>query len=452
MKQKMDTSRLRVIDLFTGCGGFSYGFQLAGLQIETGIEINKKACYTASYNLFWKHGIRRDHVNKNIEDVSAEYLKLDSGLTKITIGGPPCQAYSRIGQPKLRSLGEERYGLRDKRAFLYKEFIRLGVELDSAAIVMENVPESVNFFGINIPQIVCEILEQNGYNAIWTILNAADYGVPQTRERVFVIAIKKEIGNVVYLPEPSHFNSLGLTGREILAKYKRMTEFENFRLPLVAEENAPRWVTVYDALSDLPVLFPSSNSKYVLRKIETKLPYQTPPINEFQKKMRMKSDGSYTTMVDANCFRNTPRDFRIFERMDHGDNYSDAHKIALELFYDACRYYGISEEDEEEYNKLFKEYVPPYDTTKFLSKWKRLDPDKPSHTLVAHLGTDTYSHIHPFEPRGISVREAARLQSFPDDFSFNSSSMSDAFKQIGNAVPPLLAKAVAEAVIKNLNK
>ena len=74
----------------------------------------------------------------------------------------------------------------------------------------------------------------------------------------------------------------------------------------------------------------------------------------------------------------------------------------------------------------------------------------PSHTLVAHLGTDTYSHIHPYEPRGISIREAARLQSFPDDFLFQGS-MGDAFKQIGNAVPPLLSESIAEAVEKSLN-
>ena len=89
--------------------------------------------------------------------------------------------------------------------------------------------------------------------------------------------------------------------------------------------------------------------------------------------------------------------------------------------------------------------MPQYDREKFENKWKRLDANKPSHTVVAHLEKDTYSHIHPWEPRGISVREAARLQSFPDDFVFNCS-MSNAFRQIGNAVPPLLSLAVAKTI------
>ena len=88
---------------------------------------------------------------------------------------------------------------------------------------------------------------------------------------------------------------------------------------------------------------------------------------------------------------------------------------------------------------------------KFENKWKKLDVTKPSHTLVAHLGKDTYSHIHPIEPRGITVREAARLQSFPDDFFFDCS-MGDAFKQIGNAVPPLLAYGVAKTVLNTFEE
>ena len=100
-----------------------------------------------------------------------------------------------------------------------------------------------------------------------------------------------------------------------------------------------------------------------------------------------------------------------------------------------------------EYEKLKAEIVPPYDRENFISKWQKLRSDRPSHTLVAHLSVDTYSHIHPVEPRGISVREAARLQSFPDGFLFQCA-MGDAYKQIGNAVPPLLAYAVAEEVKK----
>ena len=392
-----------------------------------------------------------EHLCKDITKVDASDLNLNGTSSLVTIGGPPCQAYSRIGRSKLKSLGEHRFGLNDKRAFLYKEFIRLGVELDSKAIVMENVPESVNFFDLNIPQIVCNELEKHGYNAIWTILNSADFGVPQTRERVFVIAVKKEAGDIVYLPEPTHIDPDVKDYETLKNKYMKYEKFPNFRYPKIPDAGCPKWVTAGDAISDLPALFPTSDSKYVLHGMNTRMPYQTPPLNDYQKLMRKTGNNSFTDEVDANCFRRTLRDFRIFERMKPGDNYLDAHKIALELFEDACKFYNISKDDREAYEDLKKKYVPPYDTTKFHSKWKKLNPEKPSHTLVAHLGTDTYSHIHPFEPRGISVREAARLQSFPDSFIFNVP-MSSAFKQIGNAVPPLLAKGVAEAVLKNLNQ
>ena len=129
--------------------------------------------------------------------------------------------------------------------------------------------------------------------------------------------------------------------------------------------------------------------------------------------------------------------------MKQGDDFIQASNIADKLFEQALKARGISmSEDSEAYEKLKKEIVPPYDRQNFTSKWQKLREDMPSHTLVAHLSVDTYSHIHPVEPRGISVREAARLQSFPDAFLFQCA-MGDAYKQIGNAVPPLLAKGIA---------
>ncbi|MGP4106770.1 DNA cytosine methyltransferase [Virgibacillus sp. L01] len=451
LKTQLNTPTPKVVDLFSGCGGLSYGFHLKDLEVLSGVEIDHQACKTASYNLHWKQGNDKEHLCEDVMTVKAKNLTPNNESPIITIGGPPCQAYSRIGKSKLKSLGEHRYGLNDKRAFLYKEFIRLATELDSQAIVMENVPESVNFLEMNIPQTVCEILEERGYNAVWTILNSADFGVPQTRERVFVIAVKEEFGEINHLPEPTHINPLFTSKEKTVAKYKKFTELGNFKLPLTASENSPDWVTVDDALSDLPGLFPSSNTSYVLNKMNTKMPYQTPPINAYQKIMRATGANRYMEMIDANSFRKTVRDFRIFEKMKPGEDYRRAHEIATGLFEDACDYYKIGINNVEKYNKLKKDYIPPYDTTKFHSKWKRLHPEKPSHTLVAHLGTDTYSHIHPYEPRGISVREAARLQSFPDDFTFNVP-MGSAFKQIGNAVPPLLSKGVAEAVLKNIRQ
>lgn len=400
--------------------------------------------------MHWKNGKDKNHLCKDIKEVKGLDLIKEKSSPLITIGGPPCQAYSRIGKSKIRSLGEHRFGLNDERAFLYKEFLRIAFELNSEAIVMENVPESVNFLGMNIPQTVCEILEENGYNAIWIILNSADFGVPQTRERVFVLAIKKEMGKIRFLPEPTHRNP-GDNEQKLISRFQKYADNTNFRFPLLAKQCSPAWVTVQEALGDLPALFPTADTKYRLNKMGTKLDYQSPPTNDFQKKMRRISENSFLNKVDGNCFRNTQRDFRIFEKMLPGHDYRDAVNIANQLFEEACYYYNINKYQENEYLKLKKEYIPPYDDTKFHAKWKKLRLNKPSHTLVAHLGTDTYSHIHPVEPRGISVREAARLQSFPDDFIFNVP-MGSAFKQIGNAVPPFLAKGIAKAILKNIKQ
>ena len=445
-------TRPYIVDLFSGCGGLAYGFLMEGLKISSGLELDANAWKTASYNLHWKFGSTENHKNNDIKEITADELIQNPNKPVITIGGPPCQAYSIAGRAKLQSLGKDRFGLNDDRAFLYKEFLRLSLDLDSEAIVMENVPESVDFLGMNIPQIVCDELEKNGYNATWTILNSADYGVPQTRRRVFVMAIKKEYGDIIFLPEPTHSNLFEYSEEQQLARYQKFTKMKNFSLPKVGSLILPTWVTVKEALSDLPVLFPTSCSKFPKIKMETKYPYKSPPLNDFQREMRTTKDNSILHTIDANSFRRTTRDFKIFEKMNYGDNYLDAHKTALELFNDACIANNINKINNPiEFEELKKEYVPPYDTTKFHTKWRKLDPKIPSHTLVAHLGTDTYSHINPFEPRGISVREAARLQSFPDDFVFNVP-MGSAFTQIGNAVPPLLSKAVAKAIVKNLNQ
>lgn len=438
-----------VVDLFSGCGGLAYGFKKAGFEIGHGIELVESAAKTASYNLYWKYGKENEHICGDITLLSPEMFA--DNISKngcIVIGGPPCQAYSRIGRAKLRSLGEDRVHTNDSRGLLYHDFLKFALELDSKAIIMENVPEATNFGGLNVPQHVCEILERNGYEAYWTILNAADYGVPQIRERVFVMAIRKDIKHTFNLPVPTHNSPENrITPNQM--RFKKFAENANFRYPNKASDNAENWVTVREALSDLPVLFPNSKSGYKLYKLNIQLRYETEPANSFQFLMR-DWYGKIEESVTGHGYRKTLRDFPIFERMNEGDNYIQASQIAEDLLLEACAANTIDKHtDEEAYVALRKKIVPPYDRNKFETKWRKLNGSLPSHTVVAHLDTDTYSHIHPWEARGLSVREAARLQSFPDGFLFQCS-MGDAFRQIGNAVPPLLANAIAETMKQNL--
>lgn len=439
-----------VVDLFSGCGGLALGFQSAGFHITHGIEIMKEAVETASYNLHWRFGEESQHICGDITALEPDIFKESIGKNGcIVIGGPPCQAYSLAGRAKLRSLGEERINTNDKRGFLYQDFLRFVVGLNARAVVMENVPESTNYGGKNIPQTVCELLDKEGYDAFWTILNSADFGVPQVRERVIVIGIKKDEQKTVNLPVPSHGNSTDrLTPNQM--RFKTFAECANFRTPNNSNDDCTPWVTVEEAFSDLPELFPDERSKYILNKITVGMDYRTEPVCDYQNIMRTWY-GYNERFVTANCFRKTLRDFPIFARMNPGSGYLEACEIADKLLEDACVSNRISAAtDREAYEALKKKIVPPYDRNNFLNKWQKLCLDKPSHTLVAHLSVDTYSHIHPVEPRGISVREAARLQSFPDGYIFQCN-MGEAYKQIGNAVPPLLAKAVATELYKTFS-
>lgn len=440
-----------IIDLFSGCGGLAYGFKSEGFKIGHGLEMVKAAVDTASYNLYWADGLESEHFCGDITTTETSVFQSpenDTGF--IVIGGPPCQAYSKAGRAKLKSLGEDRVHTNDSRGYLFQDFLRFALELDAKIVVMENVPEATNYGGMNIPQLVCDELELNEYKAQWTILNAADFGVPQVRERVFVLASKKELGLNLEFPQPTHHSRDGKIPLYQI-RSKHFSENKNFVSPKTADVSTPCWVTAEDAFSDLPSLFPRANSKFKSRNLNINLPYRTEPTCDYQILMR-SWNGYIQHSVSGHAFRKTSRDFPIFERMNEGDDFRAASQIADSILEETARSLSVTPENNpERYQELRKKIVPPYDRTKFHGKWRKLQKDSPSHTVVAHLDTDTYSHIHPWESRAISVREAARLQSFPDSFIFQCS-MGDAYRQIGNAVPPLLSKAIANSIRISLEK
>lgn len=436
----------KIVDLFSGCGGLALGFQRAGFDISTGIELMPAACKTLNYNLAWKFGLKENHICGDITQLESDAFKEYVGSDDcIVIGGPPCQAYSLAGRAKLKSLGEDRVNTKDKRGYLYQNFLRVALDLDAKAIVMENVPESTDYGGMCIPEIVCDILEKKEYKVSWSILNAADYGVPQIRERVILIAVR-DLESEIFFPEPTHRGPDGYRTNH-QRRINTYRSFAHFLEPPSAADSAKEWVSVGDALSDLPVLFPNAHSRYILPKMNVLKRYGKNAENEFQQQMRTWY-GKEAFGVSGNCFRNTARDFETFEAMQPGDTYSDAMYLAKKRLSLEADILG-ADRDSDQYERLHSKIIPGMNQNTFESKWMRLNPNKPSHTLVAHLSKDTYSHIHPWEPRGISVREAARLQSFPDEFIFNCA-MGDAFKQIGNAVPPLLAYNVALALRKTI--
>ncbi len=205
--------------------------------------------------------------------------------------------------------------------------------------------------------------------------------------------------------------------------------------------------TVHDALDDLPHIQPQKGAL----RLRQPMAYDKLAHSEYARLMRTWF-GDERDFVDLHETRFTPRDFETFRRMKSDDRYPEALDIAQQRFEEAlAKEKHPPLKDSEEYEALKAKYVPPYPRDKFLDKWRKLTPQKPSWTVPAHLAKDGYSHIHydASQARSITVREAARLQSFPDGFAFQGS-MGQCFRQIGNAVPPILSKAIAEQIFKDL--
>lgn len=465
----------RTIDLFAGCGGISLGFNRAGFDIKAGIEIDKHAARTHALNfhahlsekLHEAHGKARDITQLDPEDLIRELHigdKVDEAIDVI-VGGPPCQAFARVGRSKLREVYDhpEAY-LTDPRSNLYLRYLDYVRAFQPLAIMMENVPDVLNFGGHNIAEEVCEALEAMGYSANYTLMNSVFFGVPEMRERMILIAYAEELGVEITFPEPTNWIELprGYHGtRQVaLQTIQPGNEAHHYVEAPNPEETLPPAITAFEALSDLPRI--PDNHRCKLKKapqhFTTLDPYPNDTeLSAYARLMRYgwpgfenKKPGVYDHLI-----RYLPRDYPIFFRMEAGDQYPEAHAVAMRMFAEALESKQLAGEVIPEgsaaYDALMKQIVPPYDPGKFPNKWRKMEPDLPARTLMAHLGKDSYSHIHydSYQARTISIREAARLQSFPDGFKF-AGSMNPAFKQIGNAVPPLMAYAVATRMRQTL--
>ena len=464
----------RVLDLFAGCGGISLGFQSAGFDIVGAIEIDEFAAQTHALNFFdgsKLHSAPVDITKNDPEDFAKMQGWQDvENAVDVIVGGPPCQAFARVGRAKLREVAAHPEAfIHDPRGNLYLRYLAYVKAFKPIALLMENVPDMMNYGGHNIAQEVADTLEDLGYVCQYTLLNAVHYGVPEMRERMFLVAFSKEISVKQYFPMPTHYHTLpkGYEGsrqvalKTILDKNQNISEQSSFVAPPQPSSKLAPAITAENALGDLPVITDhlTGKMKRGARNLESETPYTTLKNNIHEYGQLMRSWPNYSTNdgVTAHVIRFQPRDFSIFNKMLPGDQYPEAYKIAVSLFHERLAKlradgYCITE-NTAEYTALFDAIVPPYDPMKFPNKWRKMEPDQPARTLRAHLGKDGYSHIHydSQQQRTISVREAARLQSFPDGFRF-SCSMNPAFKQIGNAVPPLLSKAIAANMLKQLKE
>ncbi len=446
-----------VVDLFCGAGGLSLGFHAAGCRILAGADTDGVALRTFKRNFALLQPGETPCAPEGLDLASAspETDLLESGQRPdILVGGPPCQGFSRIGRAKLASLGGTDSGS-DPRNSLVRKFIEFARSWQPRAVLMENVPEMLSLRGQNHADEAARELEASGYRVGHAVLNSVWYGVPQFRERLFVLGIRRDLGVEPGMPPATHEAELPSGYLHSRTTWTAELPFlETFRLPVPRADVAATATTVSGALDDLPFVDDHLEPETARPRgmYARPLNYRTVPHSGYAHLMRAWPGFPGRDHVQDQVFRRTPRDHETFRLMRHGDRYPEAHRIAVERLSRKIASMSpetVPAEGTPEHEALKKKFVPPYPAAIFRDKWRKLIPDQPSWTVPAHLSRDSYSHIHhdSEQARSISVREAARLQSFPDGFVF-SGNMGDCYRQIGNAVPPLLAWAIACHVLE----
>lgn len=375
------------VELFCGAGGFTWGWTRAGYVPLAALDSDVAALRTHEVN-FGNHGtliLKRDLANFTPEKLRT-LLGPQSAHVQVVVGGPPCQGWSKVGRGKLRSLrGVATSLLEDPRNQLYKRFLDYVSEFKPLVCVMENVPGMLSVEGLNVAKAVACNFSDIGYRCTYAVVNGSWFGVPQNRDRLIFIAVRAEA--------PFQVRASGL--HRFAARFRR----EKTRLPSL--------VTVRNAIGDLP---PLGNGA-----AEDPLPYRRAAGRVSRYTLLMRDD-SRALITDHIGRKHNDQDIEAFATMHEGMTY-------VEL------------------DQQFKRYRDDI----FTDRYRRLHWNRRSWTITAHLAKDGYSHIHPGQHRTLSIREAARLQSFPDSFRFFGN-MGDRFRQIGNAVPPLMAWGIAEYI------
>lgn len=389
----------KFIDLFCGAGGFSKGLEMAGFECIGGIEL--KEVIAKTHQLNHKHSktifgdIREIPPSKFAEIIGTDHVD-------VIIGGPPCPTFSTIGDAKIRSVTGKPVS-EDPRNQLFLEYLKYVEYFKPDIFVIENVPNFITKYKGKIFNTAVKIIENIGadespdgtgiYEVVKPVqvLNAVYYGVPQTRRRMMLVAHKKSDYKYQY-PAQTHF-------------YDQEDEEAKKLKPCT---------TVFDAINDLPDI--TDNWRI------TEMPYsKNNNLTEFQKIMRKNGNGK--TIMNNICRMSNDRAKRVFPHMAQGSKYMD---LPPEI-----------------------RRILPFREDIFHDRLKRLVLDKPSWTVIAHIGMDGYMYIHPTENRTLSVREAARIQSFPDEFEFVGNQQ-ETYVQVGNAVPPLLGKAIGLSLLNYL--
>ena len=384
---------MKLVDFFSGAGGLTCGLNMAGFRSILGSDINPT--YAAT---FAKNHPDAQVVTNDIRELSEqEILKLTGlqpGELDLIAGGPPCQGFS-INAP-IRTLD-------DQRNHLFKEYLRIAEILKPKAILIENVPGIVSLGKGTAVQAIYAHLKKMGYAVEHRILFAGHYGIPQLRFRTNIIALRDS--KKIDFPEPTH-------NATAVANFAGAKELCLKIAPLFAQ-NLKDKTTVWDAISDLPEL--------ALGQLIDNIEYTQPPQSEFQKILRQGSG----KIFNHGCAKLGKSNLERLKYIPQGGSWRDIPHDLLPA--------GLQRARRSDHTK----------------RYGRLHPDELCSTILTKCDPHWGSFFHPTQDRALSVREAARIQSFPDHYVFTGS-LTEQFEQVGNAVPPLMAKAIGETIKKQI--
>jgi DNA (cytosine-5)-methyltransferase 1 len=347
------------------------------------------------------------------EELAADLsLGLVGSAIDVLVGGPPCQAFARVGRSKLREIDAHPQAFKhDPRARLYLEYLQYVEAFQPLVILMENVPDVLNHGGQNIAEKACDWLTQKGYVVGYTLLNAAFYGVPQMRGRMFLIGYRRELDCRVTFPEASHWVELPAgyaSSRRVALKLLSAGEprpgASDYVEPPEALSGLQPAVTAEQAIGDLPPIdaraqLRSGELRRGARRFDKPIRYDgRRKISDYARMMRNWPGFEAPDELTDHVIRFLPRDYDLFARLNSGDQYPEAWHHAQDMLAErvsALRSGGmVIGEGSTEYERLREAIVPPYSAGKFPNKWRKMWRNQPARTLMAHLGKDGYSHIH----------------------------------------------------------
>lgn len=384
--------RHTLIDLFAGAGGLSAGLSEAGFDSLFATDV--VSVFAQTY--------QRNHINAKVvtEDIRSlepekirKELGLDKGELDLMAGGPPCQGFS-INAPIRTVL--------DERNHLFKDYLRFIDAFEPKAVLIENVPGLVSFEDGATLHAILEALADLGYGADVRILGAAYYGVPQMRWRTFILGLRgKELPSYAF-PEPLYHAPI---------RPNFTTTFNGKLLVKIpSAETEARFTTVQEAIGDLPVL---ENGEH---GIEIKQ-YGSEAVSDYQRNMRVGSVG----VINHEAPRLSKVNLKRLKFIKPGGNWTDIPNDLLPK--------GMQKARKSDHTK----------------RYGRVEPNGLASTILTKCDPHWGAYFHYNQDRSFTVREAARIQSFPDHFVFTGT-QAQQFEQVGNAVPPLLARAVGASV------